>query len=248
MDKERIAKAKDWVKRQHDSSAWLIVNAKEHDLSAKDIASAEESYRVTAALLLLLDEAAQIKPEPYNPPLSGQGLISEADEGTLGILDAGCRDHFQDLTMAQRDALLHLHARLAAGGPKADDKFIAHIQSHLKPGREVVCKICGRTAKEICGEKPAPPEGDEERKEMVKAIDDALYNAEHWDDPSQEFLRGLRNARARILQPKATVTRRDLEAVICSCAYGLISWRVSVISDWLNSLGVVVTDEEKDNG
>jgi len=45
----------------------------------------------------------------------------------------------------------------AAPPPPADDVFIAHIQSHLKPGQEVVCKICGRTAKEICGEKPAPP-------------------------------------------------------------------------------------------
>ena len=36
--------------------------------------------------------------------------------------------------------------------PPADSTFIAHIQSHLKPGQEVVCKICGKTAKEICHE------------------------------------------------------------------------------------------------
>lgn len=30
-----------------------------------------------------------------------------------------------------------------------DRKFIAHIQSHLTEGQEVVCKICGKTAKEI---------------------------------------------------------------------------------------------------
>ena len=33
----------------------------------------------------------------------------------------------------------------------SDRIFIAHVQSHLKPGQEVVCKICNRTAKEICG-------------------------------------------------------------------------------------------------
>jgi len=31
-----------------------------------------------------------------------------------------------------------------------DRAFIAHIQAHLEPGQEVVCKICGQTAREIC--------------------------------------------------------------------------------------------------
>ena len=30
-----------------------------------------------------------------------------------------------------------------------DDTFISHIETHLKAGEEVICKICGRTAKEI---------------------------------------------------------------------------------------------------
>ena len=33
-----------------------------------------------------------------------------------------------------------------------DDIFIQHIQNHLKQGQEVICKICGKTAKEIIGE------------------------------------------------------------------------------------------------
>mgnify|MGYP001587478626 CR=1 FL=1 len=33
--------------------------------------------------------------------------------------------------------------------PRRDGKFIAHIQSHLTEGQEVICKICGKTAKEI---------------------------------------------------------------------------------------------------
>ena len=30
-----------------------------------------------------------------------------------------------------------------------DRAFIEHIQQHLEPGQEVICKICGKTAKEI---------------------------------------------------------------------------------------------------
>jgi len=32
-----------------------------------------------------------------------------------------------------------------------DRAFIEHIQQHLEPGQEVICKICGKTAREICG-------------------------------------------------------------------------------------------------
>ena len=31
-----------------------------------------------------------------------------------------------------------------------DKAFIEHIQSHLKNGEEVICKICGKSAREIC--------------------------------------------------------------------------------------------------
>jgi len=30
-----------------------------------------------------------------------------------------------------------------------DEIFIKHIQAHLQPGQEVVCKICGKTANSI---------------------------------------------------------------------------------------------------
>ena len=33
-----------------------------------------------------------------------------------------------------------------------DDKFIKHIQNHLQPGQVVVCKICGKTVREILDE------------------------------------------------------------------------------------------------
>ena len=32
-----------------------------------------------------------------------------------------------------------------------DSIFIDHIQNHLTPDKEVVCKICGKTAREITG-------------------------------------------------------------------------------------------------
>ena len=35
----------------------------------------------------------------------------------------------------------------------SDAVFIQHIQSHLSEGQEVVCKICGKTAREMKGEK-----------------------------------------------------------------------------------------------
>jgi len=36
--------------------------------------------------------------------------------------------------------------------PREDDIFINHIRSHLSEGQEVVCKICGKTVKEIIDE------------------------------------------------------------------------------------------------
>jgi len=57
---------------------------------------------------------------------------------------------------AQQDLLMWFEACLndiltferdsAAVGDMA---FIQHIQQHLEPGQEVVCKICGKTAREI---------------------------------------------------------------------------------------------------
>ena len=34
---------------------------------------------------------------------------------------------------------------------KADASFILHIQAHLTPNQKVICKICGKSAKEIIG-------------------------------------------------------------------------------------------------
>jgi hypothetical protein len=47
------------------------------------------------------------------------------------------------------EALANLQARLSE---PPDHKFIRHIQAHLKPGEEVICKICGKTVKEIDNE------------------------------------------------------------------------------------------------
>jgi hypothetical protein len=49
-------------------------------------------------------------------------------------------------------AVLDTLAQLEEYYKPKDDIFIKHIQSHLKPNEEVICKICGRTAKEICND------------------------------------------------------------------------------------------------
>jgi len=34
----------------------------------------------------------------------------------------------------------------------AAEKFVAHIQNHLSPGQDVICKICGKTVNEIANQ------------------------------------------------------------------------------------------------
>jgi len=51
-----------------------------------------------------------------------------------------------------------------------DRKFITHIHEHLKPGQEVICKICGLTAREICGQTEHQPHPDDELVEKITAI------------------------------------------------------------------------------
>lgn len=120
-------------------------------LTSKDVAD----------LLSLLDEKAeQIKAgEDKAVKLTG-GLttapVAETspglpdDERALAVID----DTFKYLKPdgPSRKAAVYLRSRLAKPAPPADDIFIAHIQSHLKPGQEVVCKICGKSAKEIIHE------------------------------------------------------------------------------------------------
>jgi hypothetical protein len=61
LSAERIRELREWVKRQKDASAWLIEHAEEHDLSTKDIASANESLGVTTDLLAVLDEVERLR-------------------------------------------------------------------------------------------------------------------------------------------------------------------------------------------
>ena len=56
---------------------------------------------------------------------------------------------FTDEEAAAHNAI---RALIENSGP--DDKFIRHIQGHLKPGQKVICKICGKTAEEIINEIP----------------------------------------------------------------------------------------------
>lgn len=55
----------------------------------------------------------------------------------------------------------------------------------------------------------AEPDAEDERA-MLKAVDDALYNAEHWDEhPSQSFIRGLRDAKSCLSSFAALKQERD---------------------------------------
>ena len=37
-------------------------------------------------------------------------------------------------------------------GSRREEAFVRHVAGHLHGGQEVICKICGRTAKDICAE------------------------------------------------------------------------------------------------
>lgn len=107
----------------------------------------------------LLDEkAAQIKAgaEPM-----GAGVINLAN----AIRDAGGEVTIVDARTSSIEGYPEsvkaaLEKPAPPAEPSSDTVFIDHIQSHLGIGEVVVCKICGRAAKEICGDKPAPPEGE----------------------------------------------------------------------------------------
>ena len=66
------------------------------------------------------------------------------------------------------EALKYIEKRLAE---PPDHRFIRHIQAHLKPGEEVICKICGKTVREIDAEAEPPAPTDPERKEMLYYFD-----------------------------------------------------------------------------
>ena len=60
--------------------------------------------------------------------------------------------------------------------PTSDDHiFIKHIQSHLEPEDEVICKICEKTAKQIISEYRRRPEPTP--KEEIEVGDEVLYPA-----------------------------------------------------------------------
>jgi len=71
----------------------------------------------------------------------------------IGLLENFKVEPHEDwIVNVDADAII---ARLRAAD--ANVKFIEHIQGHLQPGQEVICKICGKSAKAI-----AEHEGKEE--------------------------------------------------------------------------------------
>ncbi|MHB8053646.1 MAG: hypothetical protein ACYDH3_00110 [Candidatus Aminicenantales bacterium] len=65
------------------------------------------------------------------------------------------------------------------GRPEAtgsDAVFIRHIQAHLHPGQDVICKICGKSAHEIIGSAIAPPYTPDDVERLVEAAEYARDN------------------------------------------------------------------------
>jgi predicted RNase H-like nuclease (RuvC/YqgF family) len=63
LSAERVEELRGWAKRQHDASGWLLEHSVEHDLSTKDISSANESSGVTADLLAILSSYSSLRAE-----------------------------------------------------------------------------------------------------------------------------------------------------------------------------------------
>ena len=82
-----------------------------------------------------------------------RGIIIEASKTSLLL-----KDGIDQMGHIGYYGALHLaNAILSAGYIRKEDVeldtiFIKHIQSHLSEGQEVICKICGKTAKEITDE------------------------------------------------------------------------------------------------
>jgi len=72
-----------------------------------------------------------------------------ADECSASILEIELLAKLEFILLIQgfiKDGVVEVKDDLS------DSVFIKHIQKHLKPNEEVVCKICGKTAKEIIKE------------------------------------------------------------------------------------------------
>ncbi len=107
-----------------------------------------------------------------------------------------------------------------------DSIFIRHIQSHLAPGQEVICKICGKTAKEICGK---------EREEGTRRL------KEHYT--AQEIIDA---ARRDLTAPRPKVTMEEIATLCYGPLYDPsdVSPAMIRIAAFLRSKGVEVVEEK----
>jgi len=67
------------------------------------------------------------------------------DDSIIYFKGEGPKDKISKIVGAINKALV--------GEQLASELFVAHIQNHLSPEQDVICKICGKTISEIANEK-----------------------------------------------------------------------------------------------
>ena len=140
MTKERLAELREWLRIE---SKWKYAV-----LGGDDRANKYRASKFTD-LLAVLDDYEK-------------GYAAWFDRGKDAAQrnnKSGCcckfdeNDDIVSLCAAHEELIGEMKAELERArllpGIKDDTVFIDHIQNHLAPGQEVVCKICGKTARDI---------------------------------------------------------------------------------------------------
>ena len=87
--------------------------------------------------------------EPYETPLKRCEMCGVEVFEENWHRDTGCCDECHDEGVENGDISIPKYPLQKAVN---DNIFISHIQTHLKEGEKVICKICGKSAEEIINE------------------------------------------------------------------------------------------------
>jgi len=99
----------------------------------------------------------EMRPYIEGEDLSGVSVNAEDSPEPGGMIARNAKNHADQWYVAK--AFFGDNYESAESAP--EEAFVRHIAGHLHAGQEVICKICGKTAKEICAEarKPAAGQG-----------------------------------------------------------------------------------------
>lgn len=91
---------------------------------------------------------------PYVPGEDLTGIsVSDQDTPELGGMIARNADNHKDQWYIAKDFYEKNYKIAETDSCNCDSaKFVKHIESHLEPGQEVMCKICGKAISEIVNE------------------------------------------------------------------------------------------------